>query len=389
MNNNGKTPERSPLEKLRELFIIDQNKPVHFRQQLAVMCAVLLVFCISFSAFYAVRLFADRGKETENTPSTAAEASAALQQSEEAPAPESSASSEKSEAKQENSKEESSKDESSKEESKEDDTVDISLFGEKTYTARSADDVHSGCLILVNKDFSCRTDGGNTEQLMNQKSDGYAVFDDTVALDKSIIDDVNRFFDDFASLYGETDVMMACGFRSYLQQVQLYSQEIDNAGEEEAERWVAPPGYSEHQTGYAFDLDLTVEGESGLKYKGEGIYSWLNENCGNYGLTVRYKEGKEDITGYAFEPWHFRYVGQPHSTYMENKGITLEEYLDLLVQYSYDNALLVYDVYGGSYGVYYVPAEDYGDTQIPVPDGNDYTVSGDNMNGFIVTVELN
>lgn len=383
MNNNGKS-SRSLLEILRELFIIDQNKPVQFRQQLAFMCAVLLVFCISFSAFYVVRIAAQSASGSENIPVQSAAGGALPQQSEETPSPESSApAAESSEEKPESSKQESSKEEESGET-----TFDVSQLGEITTTTRSADDVHLGSLILVNKDFSCRTDGENTEGLMDRKSGSYIVFDATVSLDRDIIDDVNRFFDDFESVYGETDVMMACGYRSYFQQVQLYSNEIENAGEDEAERWVAPPGYSEHQTGYAFDLDLTVEGQSGLKFDGEGIYSWLDENCGNYGLIVRYKEGKEDITGYAFEPWHFRYVGQPHSTYMENSGLTLEEYLDLIAGHSYENALHFYDIYGNSYCVYYVPAEDYGDTEIPVPDGYDYSVSGNNMDGFIVTVEL-
>ena len=82
---------------------------------------------------------------------------------------------------------------------------------------------------------------------------------------------------------------------------------------------VAVPGYSEHQTGLAADLN----GPS-------GTYAWLAENCWDYGFVLRYPEGKTDITGIIYEPWHFRYVGTELSLELKELGITMEEYFDQL-----------------------------------------------------------
>lgn len=93
----------------------------------------------------------------------------------------------------------------------------------------------------------------------------------------------------------------------------------------------ARPGQSEHQTGLAMDISapsvqsaLTTEVES----TPEG--QWLRENAHRYGFILRYPAGKEHITGYAYEPWHFRYVGRELAAFLKKKGLTLEEYYQLL-----------------------------------------------------------
>lgn len=355
---------------------IDPDKPVTFAQQLSVMCVILFISCMLFSVVYLIQSM------RTNSVVDAAQTSLSGKSQSQTSASEVSAPEKSTPPVQESS----AHGETSMEES--DGTPCENLFGSMTTVKKSADDIHTGALILVNKDYSCRTDGENVESLMNVKSSSYLVSDANVSLDSGIIDDVNEFFDDFASIYGETDLMMACGYRSYSTQVGLFNEEIYNEGEVEAENWVAPPGYSEHQTGYVFDLDLYITGKSGIKYDGEGIYSWLNENCGNYGFTLRYKSGKESITGYSYEPWHFRYVGLPHSVYLEEHYMAYEEYLDMIYKHTSDNVLQLNDNNGGGWCVYYVPGESYGETDVPVPEDYEYTISGDNVGGFIVTVKM-
>lgn len=91
------------------------------------------------------------------------------------------------------------------------------------------------------------------------------------------------------------------------------------------ERYVAPPGYSEHHTGLAVDMHSMASAETAFAETEE--FYWLCENAPKYGFILRYPREKEDVTGYAFEPWHFRYVGAC-AVEITEKGLTLEEYLE-------------------------------------------------------------
>ena len=88
-----------------------------------------------------------------------------------------------------------------------------------------------------------------------------------------------------------------------------------------AEEWVAVPGTSEHQIGIAVDINADK-----TKSTNDEVYAWLAENAHNYGFILRYPQGKEDITGASYEPWHFRYVGQEHAKIIFGNHICLEEY---------------------------------------------------------------
>lgn len=115
-------------------------------------------------------------------------------------------------------------------------------------------------------------------------------------------------------------------YRSYNFQNTLYTNYVKKDGIEKADTYSARPGYSEHQTGLAVDLnDPTVSG-SRLDQKD---YDWLLNNAHNYGFIVRYQEKYIPITGYMEEPWHIRYVGKEIATEMHKLDITYEEYYDL------------------------------------------------------------
>ena len=111
------------------------------------------------------------------------------------------------------------------------------------------------------------------------------------------------------------------GFRSYETQTQLYKDYVNKDGKAEADRYSARPGYSEHQTGLAFDLigtdgDLVTE---------EKAAQWLLDHAADYGFVVRYLKGKEKETGYMAEEWHLRYVGKEAKD-IAASGLSLEEY---------------------------------------------------------------
>ena len=111
------------------------------------------------------------------------------------------------------------------------------------------------------------------------------------------------------------------GFRSYETQTQLYQNYVDKDGKAEADRYSARPGYSEHQTGLAFDLI----GTNGDLVTEEKAAQWLLDHAADYGFVVRYLKGKEKETGYMAEEWHLRYVGK-EAKEISASGLSLEEY---------------------------------------------------------------
>ncbi|MBE6054535.1 MAG: D-alanyl-D-alanine carboxypeptidase family protein [Clostridium sartagoforme] len=119
-------------------------------------------------------------------------------------------------------------------------------------------------------------------------------------------------------------------YRSYWSQNSLYNNYVANYGQDPTDTFSAKPGFSEHQTGLAFDIggsDRSLWAEEDFKYSEEA--EWLKSNCTRYGFILRYPEGKDWITGYMHESWHFRYIGVEHSKNFENSNLTLEEYLGI------------------------------------------------------------
>ncbi|MEW9051427.1 MAG: D-alanyl-D-alanine carboxypeptidase family protein [Neobacillus sp.] len=121
---------------------------------------------------------------------------------------------------------------------------------------------------------------------------------------------------------------LTSGYRSYEYQKDLYWRYVSIYGQAEADRFSAYPGYSEHQTGLAFDIggsNRSAWVNSG--FDGTPEAKWLANNAHNYGFILRYPPGKEHITGYMYESWHFRYLGVEVATKVYKSGLTLEEYL--------------------------------------------------------------
>ncbi|MBU3127574.1 M15 family metallopeptidase [Clostridium tagluense] len=114
------------------------------------------------------------------------------------------------------------------------------------------------------------------------------------------------------------------GYRSYATQKELYKNSIKTNGKGYTYNYVAKAGRSEHQSGLAMDITNSKK-STGFEYTKEGI--WLKDNAYKFGFIIRYGKGKEELTGYNYEPWHVRYVGTQNSEEIYSKDITLEEFL--------------------------------------------------------------
>ena len=120
------------------------------------------------------------------------------------------------------------------------------------------------------------------------------------------------------------NIYLSSGFRSYDYQAQIYNNYCARDGQAAADTYSARPGYSEHQTGLAIDVNQIDDSFIGTP---EAI--WLENHCHEFGFILRYPQGKQDITGYQYESWHIRYVGTDLATQIHASGLTLEEYFGI------------------------------------------------------------
>ncbi|CAC97199.1 M15 family metallopeptidase [Listeria innocua] len=119
------------------------------------------------------------------------------------------------------------------------------------------------------------------------------------------------------------------GYRSYKRQQEVFQAEVNSKGDKKAREAVAYPGTSEHQTGLA--MDISSENQSYELTEAFGTTpegKWLEENAHNYGFILRYMKGREDITKYQYESWHYRYVGKDAATIIYKNNWTLEEFFE-------------------------------------------------------------
>ncbi len=120
------------------------------------------------------------------------------------------------------------------------------------------------------------------------------------------------------------------GYRSYNTQTSLYSSYVDSYGQTAADKYSAKAGQSEHQTGLS--IDITCEA---LNFRLDDTFvdtdegKWVAENAHRFGYIIRYPKGKEDITGYLYEPWHIRFLGKELAKEVYDSGLTLEEYFEM------------------------------------------------------------
>ena len=148
-----------------------------------------------------------------------------------------------------------------------------------------------------------------------------------IEVDYRIYDAMEAFVSDCRAA-GNT-VYLSSGYRSYDLQSYLFEKKCEEYDEETAATIVARPGTSEHQTGLAADITEEYYEYKSAILEDTAMYQWMEAHCQEYGFIVRFPDGKEDITGIIYEPWHFRYVGVEAATYIMEHNLTLEEFIAL------------------------------------------------------------
>ena len=278
-----------------------------------------------------------------------------------------------------------------------------------TTLAMTEKDVSAGNLQLISPDRAY-VFPSHTSNLVNvfdnrpyitlengTKTRVYKVKSSNLMLDRVALQALNSMIEAFYEQYKVTDMLVTWGHRTMEEQQDLYNLFVaDYPGYTDAQieqllkSQVDVAGYSEHHLGTAVDLKLySDEGVTYTLDDEPGYFAWLRQNCWKYGYILRYPAEKASVTGITYEPYHFRYVEIPHAYYIMSNGLCLEEYLDQLRTTTSPNGNhLSISVDGGAtYEVYYVEANG-ANTNVSVPAEYPYTVSGDNLNGFIVTVTM-
>ena len=181
-------------------------------------------------------------------------------------------------------------------------------------------------LILVNKENKLPD---NYEEIV-ELEDTTNAFDETIKVEKKALEKFKELRDDL--LKENIDIELDSVYRSVKRQQEIWDEFKKEKGEEYTKTYVAVPGYSEHHTGLAIDICLKKDGQlifdNDAMILEKDIFAKIHEKLSNYGFILRYPEGKKDVTGYGYEPWHFRYVDDIKiAKEIMEKGITLEEYL--------------------------------------------------------------
>lgn len=246
--------------------------------------------------------------------------------------------------------------------------------------------LNDGALVLVNRDHKYTVDvSSKLKNLYNYNSEiKYEKWYNYYNLEQHLTQDVANALNDMDSglhaAYSDkkTTFTVMKTFVDAETQQKKYESESQNATAAD-KAYLQAGGYSEHQTGLAFDI----------KTADEDSLAWLVENCWRYGFVYRYPEGKESITYVKNETGHFRYVGVSHALYMKLNKLVLEEYLVLLEGKNHTARLKLDVGTGDKYETYACKAAVGATTEIMVPaedSGWGYTVSGTNNGYFVVTI---
>ena len=190
------------------------------------------------------------------------------------------------------------------------------------YTNVVATDMSKDTLVLVNKynKLNDNYEADDLVKLSGRYNQGTYAYLRKVAYDAFIE------LSDAAKQEGY-NIFNLSAYRSFNTQNRLYNNYVASDGKANADTYSARPGYSEHQTGLALDVNDIEE-----RFENTKEFKWLQNNAHKYGFILRYPKGKEKITGYVYEPWHYRYVGTEIATYIHEHDITYDEYYAYFLQ---------------------------------------------------------
>jgi D-alanyl-D-alanine dipeptidase/carboxypeptidase len=250
----------------------------------------------------------------------------------------------------------------------------------KTLRFKAAD-ISKGHLILVNPSHPLKSDLPKNQLVPVRPHAAHILLERQSA---KMLSEVMAF------LGCEHKIVPVSGYRAMGEQQTIYADSLRRHGDDFTQKYVALPGCSEHQTGLAIDLALAENGDAidfiRPDFPYTGICKRFRELSIQYGFIERYPAGREQITQIAHEPWHFRYVGYPHSEIMEEKDLTLEEYTDYLQQFPYKGLHLCLQRKRRSFEIFYIPVPSDKGAFIEIADGVPYQVSGNNKDGTVVTL---
>ena len=183
-------------------------------------------------------------------------------------------------------------------------------------------------LVLVNKTEKLPDNYESTVQLINVQNS----FGKKFQIEKAAYEHFVKLRDDLLKNNG-IQIELDSIYRSVARQKEIVAEFTEKYGGDYVKKYVAVPGFSEHHTGLAVDICLVVNGQiiddNDEMIAQKEIFGKIHKKLADYGFILRYLPGKEDITGYAYEPWHFRYVGEDVAKEISAKNLTLEEYLSM------------------------------------------------------------
>lgn len=183
-------------------------------------------------------------------------------------------------------------------------------------------------LVLVNKVEKLPDNYESKVQLINVQNS----FGKKFQIEKVTYEHFVKLRDDLLKNDG-IQIELDSIYRSVARQKEIVAEFTEKYGDARVKKYVAVPGFSEHHTGLAVDICLVVNGkiidDNDEMIAQKEIFRKIHKKLADYGFILRYLPGKEDITGYAYEPWHFRYVGEDVAKEISAKNLTLEEYLSM------------------------------------------------------------
>ncbi|MBL4936584.1 M15 family metallopeptidase [Clostridium sp. YIM B02515] len=186
-------------------------------------------------------------------------------------------------------------------------------------------------LLLVNRNHQLEKDYAPRNLVKAEVSFLSSSSNEEMLMQKNAADALKEMFD--AADKQGLRLFGVSAYRSFASQQSLYNEKLKSRGKSYVDSYVAFPGESEHQTGLAIDIRGTVSAyNANIKDFGqtkEG--TWIRNNAQNFGFIIRYPKGKEIITGYRYEPWHIRYVGQDVAEKIKESNIVLEEYVNQVI----------------------------------------------------------
>lgn len=238
--------------------------------------------------------------------------------------------------------------------------------------------IYTGNLILVNADYPYNEQVNETDLVNVDKSACDVLLERrAVTLLSKLMEEIN----------GWGQISAVSGWRSMQEQENIYAQSLKENGSEFTQKYVALPGHSEHQTGLAIDLALTSDNIDFIRpdFPYTGICQTFRELSSQYGFIERYPQKKKSITGIAHEPWHFRYIGVPHAEIMKKNDLCMEEYIPFIKQFAYGEQKYNFTVAQKNFSVSYLPASEAEVVCIEIAEDVPYTISGNNIDGYIIT----